>query len=78
MPGARVMPGARLSRAVVGPGAVVPANLTVGEDPSEDARWFRVTPQGTTLITAPMLSRRAARLMQERLGDRLAPFARTT
>lgn len=78
LPGARVMPGARLSRAVVAPGAVVPANLSVGDDPSEDARWFRVTPQGTTLITASMLSRRAARLMQDRLGGGLAPLARPT
>lgn len=71
LPGGRVAPGARLSRAVVAPGAVVPANLTVGEAPEEDARWFRVTPGGTTLLTAPMLAARAADRMRAQLGDRL-------
>ncbi len=71
LPGARVAPGARLSRAVVAPGAVVPANLSVGDDPAEDTRWFRVTPGGTTLITAPMLARRAAERMRAQLGDRI-------
>lgn len=75
LPGAQVAPGARLSRAVVAPGAVVPANLTLGDDPSEDARWFRVTPGGTTLVTAPMLARRAAEQMRASLGHRLAGLA---
>ena len=73
--GARVAPGARLSRAVVAPGAIVPANLTVGEDPGEDARWFRVTPGGTTLITAPMLTARAAELMRAQFGGRFPGLA---
>lgn len=75
MPGARVAPGARLSRTIVAPGAVVPANLTLGEDPAEDARWFRVTPGGTTLVTAPMLSHRAAELMRARFGGRFPDLA---
>lgn len=70
LPGARVAPGARLSRAVVAPGAVVPANLALGDDPAEDARWFRVTPGGTTLVTAPMLARRAAERMRVQMGHR--------
>lgn len=71
MPGARVAPGARLVRAVITPGAVVPAGLVVGEDPEEDARWFRVTPEGTTLVTARMLARRAAERMRSRLAAAL-------
>ncbi|WP_176559341.1 sugar phosphate nucleotidyltransferase [Rubellimicrobium roseum] len=70
MPGARVAPGARLTRAIVAPGAIVPAGLVVGEDPSEDARWFRVTPGGTTLLTPPMLAARAAERMRARLRPR--------
>ena len=57
------------------PGAIVPANLTVGEDPGEDARWFRVTPGGTALITAPMLTARAAELMRAQFGGRLPGLA---
>ncbi|HVG49037.1 MAG TPA: sugar phosphate nucleotidyltransferase [Rubellimicrobium sp.] len=71
MPGARVAPGARLSRAIVAPGAIVPAGLVVGEDAQDDARWFRVTAQGTTLITAPMLAARAAERMRAQFGGRL-------
>ncbi|EYD75214.1 Glucose-1-phosphate adenylyltransferase [Rubellimicrobium mesophilum DSM 19309] len=75
MPGARVASGARLSRAIVAPGAIVPAGLVVGDDPAEDARWFRVTSGGTTLITAPMLAARAAERMRAQFGGRLAGLA---
>lgn len=63
LPGARVMPGARLTRAIVAPGTLVPADLEVGTDPVEDARWFRCTDEGTTLITNAMLARRAGRAL---------------
>jgi glucose-1-phosphate adenylyltransferase len=36
--------------------------LVVGEDPVEDARWFRVSEGGITLITQDMLDRRDAAL----------------
>mgnify|MGYP002780396824 FL=1 len=71
LPGGRVSPGARLSRCLVAPGAVVPSTLTVGDDPEEDARWFRVTPEGTTLITTAMLARRAAARMRAQGGPLL-------
>ncbi|MBF9034301.1 NTP transferase domain-containing protein [Rhodobacterales bacterium HKCCE2091] len=58
MPGATVARGARVSRAILGPGAEVPASLVIGEDPDEDALWFRRTETGTTLVTAAMLARR--------------------
>ena len=51
---------ARLSRAVVDRGVSIPPGLVVGEDPEEDARWFRVSPGGVTLVTQPMLDKRAA------------------
>ncbi|WP_045387536.1 sugar phosphate nucleotidyltransferase [Falsirhodobacter sp. alg1] len=67
LPGARIEPGARLTRAIVAPGTIIPADLVVGENASEDARWFRVTAGGTTLVTAPMLARRmAAKVTQYR------------
>ncbi|WP_246831324.1 sugar phosphate nucleotidyltransferase [Pseudotabrizicola formosa] len=62
MDGARLSPGCRLTRALIAPGVTLPEGLVVGEDPVEDARWFRVTPGGTTLVTTQMLSRRAASL----------------
>ena len=60
LPYARIGRRARLKRVVVDRGVEIPAGLVVGEDPEEDARWFRVTPQGVTLITRDMLERRAA------------------
>jgi glucose-1-phosphate adenylyltransferase len=51
---------ARLTRVVIDRGVQIPQGLVVGEDPVEDARWFRVTPGGITLITQDMLDRRAA------------------
>ncbi|WP_274609740.1 glucose-1-phosphate adenylyltransferase [Rhodobaculum claviforme] len=59
LPEAQIGRHARLRRVVVDRGVNVPAGLVVGEDPEEDARWFRVTPGGVTLITQPMLDRRA-------------------
>lgn len=60
LPGAAVAAGARLASAIVGPGAQVPRDLVVGEDPVEDARWFRVAPGGTVLVTQRMLAHREA------------------
>jgi glucose-1-phosphate adenylyltransferase len=48
-----------LTNVIVGPGAVIPQGMQIGEDPVEDARWFRVAGQ-TTLVTSAMLARRGA------------------
>jgi glucose-1-phosphate adenylyltransferase len=49
---------ARLHRVVIDRGVTIPEGLVVGEDPEEDARWFRVTEGGVTLITQDMLDLR--------------------
>jgi glucose-1-phosphate adenylyltransferase len=74
MPGVRVAPGARLTRCIVACGTAIPEGLVVGEDPAEDARWFRVTDGGTTLVTTAMLARRAA---ERRVGAPLLPRFRS-
>ena len=53
---------ARLRKVVVDSGVVIPEGLVVGEDPTEDAKWFRVTDRGITLITQQMLDKRSASL----------------
>jgi glucose-1-phosphate adenylyltransferase len=68
LPGALAMPGARLARVIVAPGTLVPADLEVGFDAAEDARWFRRTDEGTTLITNAMLARRAGRVLAHLTG----------
>ncbi|MFT6774324.1 MAG: glucose-1-phosphate adenylyltransferase [Paracoccaceae bacterium] len=60
LPRAVVGRKARLTNAVVDAGVIIPEGLVVGEDPVEDAKWFRVSEGGVTLITQSMLNRRAA------------------
>ena len=62
LPRVIVSRSARLRQVVIDSGVVIPEGLVVGEDPVEDAKWFRVTERGTTLITQDMLDRRAASL----------------
>jgi glucose-1-phosphate adenylyltransferase len=74
LPGAHIDAGARLRRAIVAPGTFVPSNLVVGEDPQEDARWFRRTKGGTVLITNAMLAQRAGRVLPNLCGPLLRAY----
>ncbi|WP_343503951.1 glucose-1-phosphate adenylyltransferase [Alloyangia pacifica] len=60
LPNVHVSRHVRLTNTVVNRGVLIPEGLVVGEDPEEDAKWFRVTPGGVTLITQGMLDRREA------------------
>ncbi|QFS83102.1 Glucose-1-phosphate adenylyltransferase [Roseivivax sp. THAF40] len=53
---------AQLKNVVIDRGVHIPEGLVVGEDPEEDAKWFRVSEGGVTLITQRMLDARAAKL----------------
>ncbi|RKF12626.1 glucose-1-phosphate adenylyltransferase [Roseovarius spongiae] len=55
MQGAVVGAGARISRCILAPGTVIEPGMVIGEDPQEDARWFRRTERGTVLVTPAML-----------------------
>ena len=62
LPDAVINRSAQLTDVVVDRGVVIPEGLVVGADREEDARWFRVSDGGVTLITQDMLDRRAASL----------------
>ena len=62
LPNVTINRSARLRQVVIDGGVVIPEGLVVGEDPQEDAKFFRVTERGTTLITQSMLDKRAASL----------------
>jgi len=47
----------RLDKVVIDAGVNIPEGLVVGEDPEADAKRFRRTEQGVTLITQPMLDK---------------------
>jgi glucose-1-phosphate adenylyltransferase len=59
LPYCQIGRGARLKRAVLDRGVVIPAGLVVGEDPELDAARFRRTEKGVCLITQAMLDRLA-------------------
>ena len=49
--------GARLSRVVIDSGVRIPEGMVIGEDPELDAKRFRVSEKGVTLVTREMMSR---------------------
>jgi glucose-1-phosphate adenylyltransferase len=51
---------AQLKNCVIDRGVTIPQGLVVGEDPVEDAKWFRRTDTGIVLVTQSMLDKRAA------------------
>lgn len=62
LPNVVISRSARLRQVVIDSGVIIPEGLVVGEDPIDDAKWFRVTERGTTLITQDMLNKKAASL----------------
>jgi len=62
LPYVQVNRKAELRNCVIDRGVIIPEGLMVGEDPVEDAKWFRRTEGGVVLITQEMLDRRAAAL----------------
>ena len=50
---------AELKNCVIDSGVMIPEGLVVGQDPVEDAKWFRRTETGIVLITQDMLDARA-------------------
>ena len=57
MPYVDVARGARLTNVVVDRGVKIPEGLVVGEDPELDAKRFRRSAKGITLITQPMIDK---------------------
>jgi glucose-1-phosphate adenylyltransferase len=53
---------ADLTRCVIDRGVNIPEGLVVGQDPVEDAKWFRRSEGGIVLITQNMLDARAKAL----------------
>jgi len=51
---------ARLKNVVIDRGVRIPEGLVVGEDPELDAKRFRRTERGISLITRPMIAKLAA------------------
>jgi glucose-1-phosphate adenylyltransferase len=50
---------AELTRCVIDRGVIIPDGLVVGQDPVEDAKWFRLSEGGIVLVTQNMLDARA-------------------
>ena len=59
LPDVQVGRGARLMRVIVDHGCAIPEGLVIDEDAAEDARRFRRSENGITLVTRAMLARLA-------------------
>jgi glucose-1-phosphate adenylyltransferase len=57
LPHCHIGRGARIRRAVIDRGVVIPPGLVVGEDAALDAQRFRRTANGVCLITQTMIDR---------------------
>jgi glucose-1-phosphate adenylyltransferase len=57
LPGVQVGRRARLNKVVVDRGCHIPDDMVIGEDAGLDARRFRRTAGGVTLVTQGMLAR---------------------
>jgi glucose-1-phosphate adenylyltransferase len=57
LPDVSIGRGARLHNVIVDRGVIIPEGLQAGDDPVEDAKRFRRTAQGVTLITQAMLDK---------------------
>ncbi|MER5173024.1 glucose-1-phosphate adenylyltransferase [Thioclava kandeliae] len=57
MPGSVVNRHAKLSKVILDANVEIPSGLVIGEDPEEDAKWFRVSEGGVTLVTRRMIDR---------------------
>jgi len=58
LPEVEIGPDAHIRRAVIDRGCRIPEGAQIGFDPKEDARRFRVTPEGVVLVTPDMLGQR--------------------
>ena len=48
---------ARVKKAILAQGCVIPRGLVIGEDPQEDAKYFYVSEKGVVLVTPAMLAK---------------------
>jgi glucose-1-phosphate adenylyltransferase len=60
LPGVQIGRGARITRAVIDRGCVIPDGMIIGEDAEQDEARFHRSPNGITLVTADMLAKLAA------------------
>lgn len=60
LPEVQIGRSCRITRAVIDRGCVLPEGTVIGEDREADARHFRVTPGGITLVTPRMLGQKGA------------------
>ena len=48
---------ARVKKAILAQGCVIPRGLVIGENPEEDSKYFYVTEKGVVLVTPAMLAK---------------------
>ncbi|MGK0673287.1 MAG: glucose-1-phosphate adenylyltransferase [Halothiobacillaceae bacterium] len=56
LPNVTVGAGARVRKAIIDKGCIIPPGMVIGEDLAEDRKRFEVTPKGVVLVTPEMLN----------------------
>jgi glucose-1-phosphate adenylyltransferase len=59
LPDVQIGRGARINRAVIDRGCVIPDGMVIGEDAALDAERFHRSENGITLVTSAMLKKLA-------------------
>lgn len=77
MRGGSIAKGAIVRNAIIGPNVHISSEDIIGVDFDEDAKWFRLTEDGTVLVTESMIKKRALRL-EERQRRVLASVSSST
>lgn len=57
LPGCVINRHARVKKAILSEGCVIPRGLVIGENPEEDAKYFYVSQKGVVLVTPDMLKK---------------------
>ena len=58
LPNVEIGRGARVSKAILDKGCIIPRDMVIGEDPQEDAKRFHVSPGGVVLVTPDALGQK--------------------
>ncbi len=70
LPNAIIGRRARIRRAIIDAGCVIPEGMVIGEDATRDAKRFLVSPRGLVLVTPTMLGQRAGGAIRNRSAQR--------
>ncbi len=58
LPNVQISRGAKIIKAIIDKGCIIPENMVIGENPNLDAQHFYISPEGVVLVTAEALGQK--------------------